>query len=47
MWREAGKGWVRNRVLEILITVQLIKKPHYFKKTESIVEKPVLNGTWA
>jgi len=43
MWRKAGKGWGRNRVLEILITVQLIKKSHYFKKTESIVEKPVLN----
>jgi hypothetical protein len=32
MWREAGKGWGRNRILEIFITVQLIKKSDSFKE---------------
>jgi uncharacterized membrane protein len=32
IWREAGKGLGGNGVFEILLTVHMIKKSHYFKE---------------
>jgi hypothetical protein len=47
IWREAGKGWGRNEVLKILITIHMTKKSHYFKENWVYCrDKPVLNRTW-